>query len=127
MANITRKIALILIFLISCTFAYSNGSFLYEHLEIERLSSFRIQGEIELRVEKDISAPIVCRTLNHEGGMKVIVLEVFNRDEYECNDGMWLYVLLTSPMWVDDGRWIEKNNKFLIFLPNDMPIFDFEK
>lgn len=127
MRIITRKNALILILLIYCTFAYSYGSTLYDHSKIERLSSFRIQGEIELRLEKEISAPVIYKTLNHEGGMKVTVMEVLNRNEYESNDGIWLYVLLTSPMWVDDGTWIEKNSKFLIYLPKDMPVFDFEK
>ena len=114
-------------FVFNCTFAYSHGYTLYDHSEIERLSSFRIQGEMELRVEKNISAPIIYRTINHEGGMKVTVMEILNSNEYKSNDGMWLYVLLTSPMWVNDGTWIEKNNKFLIFLPDDMPVFDFEK
>lgn len=127
MKNNTRKIALFLIFIINCIFAYSHGGTLYDHSKIEKLSSFRIQGEIDLRIEKDISASVAYRTLNHEGGMKIIVMEVLDEGEYKSNEGLWLYVLLTSPMWVDDGSWVKKNNKFLIFLPNDMPVFDFEK
>lgn len=120
-----RKIALLLAFVLVCTFAHSLESVLYDHSEIEEFSSFRIQGEIDLRSEKDVSAPIVYRTLNHEGGMKVTVMEVLNKNE--SNEGIWLYVLLVSPIWVDDGTWIEKYKKFLIFLPDDVAVFDFEK
>lgn len=42
---------------------------------------------------------------------------------------MWKMVLcfVDAPMWVDTGEWIEKYRKFLIFIPNDMPLFDFEE
>jgi hypothetical protein len=30
-------------------------------------------------------------------------------------------------MWVESGDWIEKYQKFLIFLPDDMTVFDFEE
>ncbi|MBQ0052162.1 MAG: hypothetical protein KBT11_08905 [Treponema sp.] len=122
-----RKIALLLVCIFSCTFVHSRGTILYDHSKIERLSTFRIFGVVDLRSVKDISAPVVYRTLNHEGGMQITVMEVLNKDEYEGNEGMWLYVLLVSPMWTDDGTWIEENTKFLIFLPDDMAVFDFEK
>lgn len=124
---INKRIAIFLVFIFSCTFVQAQENILYDHSEIESLSSFRIQGVIDLRFEKDVSSPIDYRTLNHEGGMKVTVLEVLNRDIYENNEGIWLYVLLTSPMWVEDGTWIEKYKKFMIFLPDDMPVFEFEK
>lgn len=98
----------------------------YDHSMISPLSSFRIMGVIELRTEKDKTSPVVYRTLNHEGGMKVRVLEVLEKDTLEDKKGMWLYVLLTEPMWSDTSDWIEKYHKFLIFLPDDMVIFDFE-
>lgn len=82
---------------------------------------------MDLRTEKDYSSEVKFRTLNHEGGMKVSVLEVLKKDSYKGQKGIWLYVLLTSPIWVDNGDWIEKYRKFLIFLPDDMPVFDFEE
>ena len=84
-------------------------------------------GEIDLRTEKDTSSPVIYRTLNHEGGMKVMVLEILQDDVRDKKSGKWMYVLLTAPMWVDNGEWIEKYRKFLIFLPDDMPVFDFEE
>lgn len=96
---------------------------LTNHSKIKEMSSFTIMGEIELRAEKNIAAPVKYKTLNHEGGMKVSVLEILKKEK----GGMWLYVLLTSPMWVSSGDWIEKYEKFVIFLPDDMTVFDFEE
>ena len=84
-------------------------------------------GEIDLRTEKDYSSAVKFRTLNHEGGMNVTVLEILKNDVQNNESGKWLYVLLTSPMWVDSGEWIEKYQKFLIFLSDEMPVFDFEE
>lgn len=84
-------------------------------------------GVIDLRTEKDYLSEVKYRTLNHEGGMKVTVLETLKNDVQNNESGKWLYVLLTSPMWVDNGEWIEEYQKFLIFLPDDMPVFDFEE
>ena len=105
----------------------AGGNTLQDHSKIKELSAFTILGEIDLRDEKDYSAKVKYRTLNHEGGMKVRVLEILKSDVQSDEEGKWLYVLLTSPMWVDSGEWIEKYQKFLIFLPDDMPIFDFEE
>ena len=106
---------------------YAHGYTLTDHSQIKEMSYFRIMGEIDLRTEKNYSAPVKYRTLNHEGGMKVTVLEILKDDVQDGESGKWLYVLLTSPMWVDNGDWIEKYQKFLIFLPDDMPVFDFEE
>ena len=81
---------------------------------------------MDLRTEKDCSSEVKYRTLNHEGGMQVTVLEILKSDVQDNEAGRWLYVLLTAPMWVDSGEWIEKYQRFLIFLPDDMPVFDFE-
>ena len=80
-----------------------------------------------MRTEKDYFSAVKYRTLNHEGGMKVKVLEILKEDEQNGQAGRWFYVLLTAPMWVDSGEWIEKYQKFLIFLPDDMPVFNFEE
>ena len=106
---------------------YAHGYTLTDHSQIKEMSYFRIMGEIDLRTEKNYSAPVKYRTLNHEGGMKVTVLEIMKDDVQDGESGKWLYVLLTSPMWVDNGDWIEKYQKFLIFLPDDIPVFDFEE
>ncbi len=106
---------------------YAHGNILTDHAEIKELSTFRIMGVIDLRTEKDISAAVKYRTLNHEGGMKVRVLEILENDVQNGSSGKWLYVLLTAPMWVDNEEWIERYQKFLIFLPDDMPVFDFEE
>ena len=106
---------------------YANGITLPEHSKIKELSSFRIMGAIDLRTEKDYSSEVKYRTLNHEGGMKVTVLEILKSDVQDNESGKWFYVLLTSPLWADSGEWIEKYQKFLIFLPDDMPVFDFEE
>lgn len=84
-------------------------------------------GEIDLRTEKDYTSEVKYRTLNHEGGMKVRVLEILKDDVQDNQAGKWLYVLLTSPMWVESGEWIKLYQRFLIFLPDDMTVFDFEE
>ena len=104
---------------------FAHGSILTDHSRIKEFSSFKIMGVIDLRTEKNYSAEVKYRTLNHEGGMCVTVLEVLKEDVKENKHGKWLYVLLTSPMWVEGMEWIEKYQEFLIFLPDDMPIFDF--
>ena len=106
---------------------YAHGYTLTDHSQIKEMSYFRIMGEIDLRTEKNYSAPVKYRTLNHEGGMKVTVLEILKRDTQNKKSGRWLYVLLSAPMWVESGDWIEKYQKFLIFLPDDMTVFDFEE
>lgn len=117
---------LLFVFFLSLSL-YAKENTLQTHSKIKELSAFTILGEIDLRDEKDYSAKVKCRTLNHEGGMKVRVLEVLKSDVQNGEAGKWLYVLLTAPMWVDSGEWIEKYQKFLIFLPDDTPLFDFEE
>lgn len=95
------------------------------HKKIKELSDFTIIGTFDLRAEKKISSPIKYRSLNHEGGISLRVLEVLKKDVYENQNGLWLYVLLTKPIWAENGDWIEKYSKFLIFLPDETPIFDF--
>ena len=108
-------------------FLFAHGIILTDHSRIKELSSFTIMGQIDLRTEKTYSSEIKYRTLNHEGGMKVTVLEILKSDVQNNKSGKWLYVLLTSPMWVDNGEWIKGYQKFLIFLPDNMPVFDFEE
>ena len=122
-----RFFLLIFFTLIFSISLHAHGYTLTDHSKIKELSSFTIMGEIDLRTEKNISSPVKYRTLNHEGGMKVTVLEILKNDVQNDKPGKWLYVLLTAPMWVDNGDWIEKYQKFLIFLPDDMTVFDFEE
>ena len=100
---------------------------LTDHSRIKPLSDFCVTGIFELRAEKNKNAPVTYHTLNHEGGMKVRVVEVLGREEYAGEPGQWLYVLLTSPMWVDTGAWIKEYSKFLIFLPDSTPVYNFEE
>lgn len=122
-----KRFLFLIIFIFLSLALYAYGSTLTDHSQINELSSFRIMGEIDLRTEKDYSGPVKYRTLNHEGGMKVKVLEVLKEDVQNGQSGKWFYVLLTAPMWVDNCEWIEKYQKFLIFLPDDMPVFNFEE
>lgn len=122
-----KRFLLLIFFSYFSLILYAHESTLTDHSRIKELSSFMIMGEIDLRTEKDYSAEVKYRTLNHEGGMKVTVLEILKNDVQNNESGKWFYVLLTSPMWVDNGEWIEKYQKFLIFLPDDMPVFDFEE
>lgn len=121
-----KLLCLIFFSLSALVYAFGSGT-LDDHSKISRLSSFMLMGEIDLRTENDVSAPVKYKTLNHEGGMKITVLEIGDRCEHDGKQGLWLWVLLTSPMWVDSGDWIEKYQKFLIFLPDEMPVFGFEE
>ena len=122
-----RQILLIFLIMIFSPVLTAHGITVTDHSKIKELSSFTIMGEIDLRTEKDYSAQVKYRTLNHEGGMKVTVLEILKKDVQEKKPGRWYYVLLTSPMWVDNGDWIQKYQKFLIFLPDDITLYDFEE
>lgn len=123
-----RKFLSLICFSLAFPLALSaHGYTLTDHAKIKELSVFTIMGEMDLRTEKDYSSAVAYRTLNHEGGMRVTVLEILKTDVQDDKPGKWLYVLLTSPMWVDSGEWVEKYQKFLIFLPDDTPLFDFEE
>lgn len=116
---------LILIFLPS--YIFSNEVILQDHSKIQILSDFRLIGTVELRTEKEKSAPVACRTLNHEGGINARVLEILGEDVYKNEHGKWLYILLTKPIWAESGEWLEQHSKFLIFLPDETPVYDFEE
>ena len=122
-----KKLLLLTFFAFLTLSLYAHGITLTDHSKIKEQSSFTIMGEIDLRTQKDFSSQVKYRTLNHEGGMKVRVLEVLKTDVQDKKTGRWFYVLLTSPMWVESGEWIKAYQKFLIFLPDDMPVFDFEE
>ena len=122
-----KCISIILFCLAQAILSAQTGATLADHSEISHLSSFRIMGELDLRIQKDKTAPVAYRTLNHEGGTKVTVLERSGSDTLDGKTGLWLYILLTAPVWADNGDWIEKYRKFLIFLPDETPVFDFEE
>ena len=122
----TVKKLLALLLVLCPVLLYAHGITVYDHTKIKERSTFRIMGEIDLRTEKDTAALPKYRTLNHEFGMKVDVLEIVKADDYENQHGLWLWVLLAAPMWADNGEWLEKYQKFMIFLPDETPLFDFE-
>lgn len=123
----TQKISALIFLAVFCrAFSFAHGITLLDHTKIAELSRFRIMGEIELRSEKSRESQADFRTLNHNGGMQMLVLEIIGHDSQNDVPGLWLYVLTTAPMWVDSGEYIDRHTKFLIFLPDDMPVFDFE-
>lgn len=122
-----KRFLLLIIVSFTSLVLYAYESTLKDHSKIKELSSFMIMGEIDLRTEKDYTSEVKYRTLNHEGGMKVRVLEILKDDVQDNQAGKWLYVLLTSPMWVESDEWIKPYQRFLIFLPDDMTVFDFEE
>lgn len=103
-----------------------NSSLIFAH-NIKELSDFRIMGEIKLREKPGFSEKILYKTINHEGGMKLRVMEVSNRDSIENKDGIWLRILTRAPMWVESGDWIEKHSYFWIFLEDERIIYDYEE
>lgn len=98
-----------------------------DHSKIKELSDFVVMGTFDLRTEKDVSSPVKYRSINHEGGMNIRILEILEKDIYKNQKGQWFYVLLTKPIWTEDGEWLEKYKKFLIFLPDETPIFNFRE
>jgi hypothetical protein len=95
--------------------------------KISELEDYTIMGIVELREEKGFSSEVKYETLNHEGGMKVRVLEIAEKETFENCEGVWVKVLLTSPMWVSNKEWIEKYNKFWIFLTENTLIYSMER
>lgn len=90
--------------------------------EIKESSIFTINGQVELRSEPVLSSKIVAKTLNHEGGLKVRVLKV-----KEAQNGTWLYVLVRSGFWSENGDWNKPYSKYWIFLEDETKIFDYEE
>ncbi len=95
--------------------------------EIKELSYFTLTGVQELREEQGFDKIIVYKTLNHEGGLKIRVLEIGNKDTKDNKNGVWLKILTTAPIWVDNGEWILKHSKFWIFLTDDEKIYEYEE
>ena len=95
--------------------------------KISELEDYTIMGIVDLREEKGFSSEVKYETLNHEGGMKVRVLEIAEKETFENCEGVWVKVLLTSPMWVSNKEWIEKYNKFWIFLTENTLIYSMER
>ena len=120
-ADVSVWLFVLLFLFFSVAEAFSQGKEISDLPHIKAQSAFSALGVYELRSEKDRTAPVRFRTLNHEGGTKVRVLEVVSRDD----GGVWLWVLLTSPMWVDSGEWLSAYTQFLLYLPNTAIITDF--
>jgi hypothetical protein len=54
-------------------------------------------------------------------------VEIAEKETFENCEGVWVKVLLTSPMWVSNKEWIEKYNKFWIFLTENTLIYSMER
>lgn len=103
------------------------SSFVIAETHIKKDSSFTVMGICELRESCGFDKPLLYRTLAHESGMKVKVLEVGKTETLNEKTGTWLYVITTSPMWVDTGEWIERYKKYWIFYTSSMLVFDFKE
>lgn len=93
---------------------------------IKKGDFFRVMCEHELRDEQGFDKPVLYNAINHEGGMKVRVLEVGQRETSEGLGGVWLHVSLTAPMWVDTTLWVPRGTQYWFWLPDDQQIFDYE-
>lgn len=118
--------------LLIASFFFTTALFAYEpvladHTKIRALSDFRLTGVLELRAEKNPAAAPATRTLNHEGFIDLRVLEVVSRDTYKGESGLWLWVMTTTPMWVESGDYVKAYQKYLIFLADSTSVFDFEE
>lgn len=111
---------------ILCALIFFCSFNLFAH-DIQKNSYFTILGTIDLREKPGFNQIVLYETLNHESGMKVKVLKIGERETVDDVDGVWLYILTTSPMWVSNQAWVEKYSKFWIFLSDDMPIFEYEQ
>jgi hypothetical protein len=103
------------------------STMIFSQQEIKILSSFRLQGEYELRAREGFNNSAEYRTLNHEGGVKVRVIDIGEKEFHNGKNGKWYYVTLTAPIWVDSSEWIEKYSKFWIFLTESDQLFEFEE
>lgn len=95
--------------------------------DLNELDEFMLMGEIDLRTETGFDKPVLYKTLNHENGTKLLVLEIGKHELLNKKDGVWFKVRTTAPMWVDNGEWIKKFSDYWIFLPADTKIYDFVK
>ena len=90
--------------------------------EIKEASIFTINGQVELRIEPVLTSEVVAKSLNHEGGLKVRVLKI-----KESENGTWLYVLIRSGFWSENGDWIKPYSRYWLFLEGETKIFDYEE
>lgn len=101
------------------------SSFLFAKNKIKEGSCFSVMGVVELRAECGFGMPVKYKTLAHEGGLKVKILQTYPAENHNEKSGRWLYVLITAPFWADDFILVEKYNKFWIFFTDDMIITDY--
>mgnify|MGYP003483643683 FL=1 len=120
-----KKYFISFLYLFMSFFCFSQEKFNLS--KISELEDYTIMGIVDLREEKGFSSEVKFETLNHEGGMKVRVLEIAEKETFENGEGVWVKVLLTSPMWVSNKEWIEKYNKFWIFLTENTLIYSLER
>ena len=76
--------------------------------------------------------PVKYKTLNHESGLKVRVLETGNKEKFINEDnmkseGIWLKVLNTASFWSEEWEFIQRGNEFWVFVSDDTMISDYEE
>ena len=45
----------------------------------------------------------------------------------EAQNGTWIYVLVRSGFWSENGDWIKPYSKYWLFLEDETKIFDYEE
>lgn len=110
-----------------CSLLLLSSFSIFSRPQIQKLSCFRIQDDTEIRQTPSFNSEPKYQSLNHESGLVVRVLEIGKSDIFENQKGKWLYVLLTSPTWVKSGEFLERYEKYWIFLKDETEIFDFEE
>lgn len=110
-----------------CTLLLFSSFSIFSRPQLQKLSCFRIQDDTEIRKMPNFDSEPKYQSLNHEGGLNVKVLEIGKSDIFENQKGKWFYVLLTAPTWVKSGEFLERYEKYWIFLKDETEIFDFEE
>ncbi len=94
-----------------CFYAYSGESF-----DIREGDFINPYGVFDLYENPDFRTRPWGRTVNHEGGIRFVVLKSGETEMYENEVGKWYYVCLVSDMWIDSMELVRKNKSFWIFI-----------
>ena len=114
-----KKYSLIFLFLLSIGFA---SAFSWN---LEKGDRFAVNGKIQCRTVPDFKESAAFEILNHEGGLKALVVETGMEDEAENERGIWIKVRNLNPIWCSQGI-IEKYTDFWIFLEDGQNVLNLE-
>ena len=99
---------------------------IFSRPQINEQNSFCLMGNVLFYEKPDFSVPYKYRSLNHEGGVKLTVLEKGRREMFSNENGMWLKVITDKNFYADDETLIPRYSTFWIFLSDTKEIFEFE-